>query len=94
MASNEAPLYEAYFKNDLTLFEAEFLKAYDFNKPQMVKIYDLVFSDRNAKWIEKFEQISIENPGSYFVMVGSGHFFGPNNIRELLEDKGYTVEKL
>ena len=94
MASNETSLYEAYFKNDLTLFETEFLKVYDFNKPQIVKIYDQVFSDRNLKWIERFEQLSIENPGSYFVLVGAGHFFGPNNIRELLEDKGYTVEKL
>ena len=94
MASNESPLYEAYFKNDPTLFETEFLKVYDFNKPQMVKIYDQVFSNRNSKWIEKFEQLSIENPGSYFVLVGAGHFFGPNNIRELLKNKGYTVEKL
>jgi uncharacterized protein YbaP (TraB family) len=56
--------------------------------------YDRVFTKRNTSWVEQFIELSKENPGSYFVLVGSGHYFGPNNLLELLESKGYTIEKI
>lgn len=93
-AKTEEPLYKAYFDNDMVQFENEFLKLYDFSKPQVKQIYDRVFTSRNINWIEQFEHLSTENPGTYFVLVGSGHYFGPSNIRELLEHKGYTIEKI
>jgi uncharacterized protein len=93
-AKNDAPLFEAYFNNDREHFETEFLKSYDFTKPQMKQIYDQVFTKRNTNWVEQFERLSTEKPGKYFVIVGSGHYFGPNNIRILLEQKGYKVEKI
>jgi uncharacterized protein YbaP (TraB family) len=93
-AKNEAPLYKAYFDNNIEEFEKIFLKSYDFTNPQIKQAYDIVFTNRNTKWVELFEKISVENPGTYFVLVGSGHYFGPNNIRELLEKKGYTIEKI
>ena len=93
-AKNDSLLLDAYFKNDIVQFENAFLKTFDFNKPQMKQAYDLVFTNRNIKWVEQFEKLSIEKPGKYFVMVGTGHYFGPNNIRELLEQKGYTIEKI
>jgi uncharacterized protein YbaP (TraB family) len=93
-AKKEVPLFKAYFDNNIGEFEKIFLQLYDFNIPQIKQAYDIVFTNRNKKWVEQFEKISVENPGTYFVLVGSGHYFGPNNIRELLEKKGYTVEKI
>jgi uncharacterized protein YbaP (TraB family) len=93
-AKGEEELFKAYFENDLIKFEKEFLKTYDFNNPQMKKMYDMVFTKRNTSWVEHFIELSKGNPGSYFVLVGSGHYFGPNNILELLESKGYTIEKI
>ena len=93
-ANKELPLFKAYFDNNTGEFEKIFLELYDFNNPQIKQAYDMVFTNRNTKWVEQFEKISVENPGTYFVLVGSGHYFGPNNIRELLEQKGYTVEKI
>jgi hypothetical protein len=93
-AKGEEELFKAYFENDLVKFEEEFLKVYDFENPQMKNMYDKVFTKRNTSWVEKFIELSSGNPGSYFVLVGSGHYFGPNNILELLESKGYTVEKI
>jgi len=93
-AKGEEELFKAYFENNLIEFEKEFLKPYDFEKPQMKKMYDMVFTKRNTSWVEQFKELSKENPGSYFVLVGSGHYFGPNNILELLESKGYTIEKI
>lgn len=92
-ASAEIPLYESYFDCDLSRFETEFLKTYDFDNPQVVNIYNRVFTDRNTNWVETLEQLAAEDPGTYFVLVGAGHYFGPNNIRTLLEEKGYVVVK-
>ncbi|MFC2097179.1 TraB/GumN family protein [Bacteroidota bacterium] len=94
MAKNEIPLYKAYFENNHEQFEKEFLNPFDFNKPHMKQMYDLVCTNRNTKWVEQFEILSNEKPGKYFVIVGSGHYFGPNNIRVLLEQKGYKIEKI
>ncbi len=93
-AKGEEELFKAYFENDLAKFEKEFLTTYDFKKKKKKKMYDTVFTKRNTSWVEKFIELSKGNPGSYFVLVGSGHYFGPNNILELLESKGYTIEKI
>ena len=93
-AKNEAPLYKAYFENDHEQFEKEFLKTFDFNKPQMKQMYDLLFTNRNTNWIEQIERLSKEKAGKYFMIVGSGHYFGPNNVKVLLENKGCKLEKI
>lgn len=93
-AKKEAPLYEAYYNNDLEQFEKEFLKPYDFDNPQMKMIYDRVFTNRNTNWVDEMEKLSSEPSCVYFMLVGSGHYFGPNNIREILEQRGYKVEKI
>jgi len=92
-ASAEAGLYEAYFNCDTAAFETEFLKTYDFDNPQMLNIYNRVFTERNTKWVDELEKLAADEPGTYFVLVGAGHYFGPNNVRTLLEEKGYTVVK-
>ncbi|MBN1387632.1 MAG: TraB/GumN family protein [Bacteroidales bacterium] len=93
-AEKELPLLESYFSDNLALFEEEFLKSMDLTNPQVKQAYDMVFTSRNKNWVEKFEKLAEEQPATYFVLVGAGHYFGPDNVRELLEKKGYTVEKI
>lgn len=93
-AKQELPLLESYFSENMALFEEEFLKNMDLTNPQVKQYYDKVFTSRNISWVEKFEKLAEEHPAKYFVLVGSGHYFGPDNIRDLLEQKGYTVEKI
>jgi uncharacterized protein YbaP (TraB family) len=93
-AKGEEELFKAYFESNLVKFEKEFLKPYDFKNPQMKIMYDKAFTKRNTSWVEQFIELSKGNPCSYFVLVGSGHYFGPDNILELLESKGYTIEKI
>ncbi len=48
---------------------------------------------RNLRWIPKIEgAIKAGVPTS--VVVGTGHFCGPNNVIELLQKKGYKIEQL
>lgn len=94
IAKQERPLYDAYFAHDLDGFEKAFLKPYDFSNPQIKDIYDRVFIQRNTSWVDQLEKLSSDKPDTYFVLVGAGHYFGPGNVRELLEDRGYTLEKI
>lgn len=57
----------------------------DFNKQ--------LIDDRNITMTEKFEEYFNDNKNTFF-MVGAGHIVGPNGIANLLQKKGYTVEKL
>jgi uncharacterized protein YbaP (TraB family) len=93
-AEKEKGLLDAYFANDMVRFEKEFMSPWKFENPQMKNVYDQIFTNRNKSWVTKFEELSLESPGEYFVLVGTGHFFGPNNVLELLTSKGYKVEKM
>lgn len=93
-AKGEEELFKAYFENNTAKFEQEFLKPYDFKNPQKKKMYEMVFTKRNTSWVEKFIELSQGNPCSYFVLVGSGHYFGPDSILDLLKAKGYKIEKV
>ncbi len=55
--------------------------------------YDKVLTDRNIDMSNKIDKLAKEDD-KYMVAVGTGHFFGPDNILKLLEDKGYKITKL
>jgi uncharacterized protein YbaP (TraB family) len=63
----------------------------DFEGSPMLK--QMLLGDRNARfadWIAK----TMEVPGRVFVAVGAGHLAGPGNMLELLEKRGYRVERV
>lgn len=93
-ARAEAPLMTSYFAWDPEAFEGTFLSMYDFENPTIKNVYDLVFTARNKSWVEKLEKIALDAPGTYMVLVGAGHLFGPGNLRELLERNGHVIEPL
>jgi len=91
-ARSEKPLFDFYFNQDTESFREAFLSSLNFDNPQVKQMYDLVFTNRNRAWVEKLIELSSSQPGTYFMLVGSGHYFGPGNIRELLEAEGYPVK--
>jgi uncharacterized protein YbaP (TraB family) len=91
-AGAERPLLEAYFSYDPDQFEKVFVSIYDFENPTVQRVYERIFTERNKKWVNRIEEISRGDPKTYMVLVGAGHFFGPDNVRELLTLKGYPVE--
>lgn len=48
---------------------------------------------RNLRWIRKIDG-AFRSGAPTAIVVGTGHFCGPNNVRELLEKKGYKIEQL
>lgn len=82
-----------YVKNgDLEEFEKKFLES--MSKDERLKeYYKTVFDERNIGMVNKIEGF-MKNGGTYFIAVGGGHYVGKNNIRELLDKKGYKVERV
>lgn len=52
--------------------------------------------DRNRDWAEKLDSGSMlpKQSGQYTIVVGSLHLVGKDNLIELLEERGFTVEPL
>ena len=54
------------------------------------EVYQSLLVNRNKKWLPKIEAM-LDEPGTIFVAVGSGHLAGPDSVITALRDKGYTV---
>jgi uncharacterized protein YbaP (TraB family) len=93
-ALSEKPMIDAYYTYNPAQFESALLGLYDFSNPRVKKAYEIIFTDRNRAWVEKMKELAAVEPSTYFMLVGCGHYFGPGNIRELLEAEGFSVEQL
>lgn len=57
------------------------------------KYNDIILYDRNKCMAERAAEF-LKNGDNYFFMVGSLHFAGNRGVDDLLQDMGYTVERL
>jgi uncharacterized protein YbaP (TraB family) len=92
-ARSEQPLFEAYYSHDTDAFGEAFLASMKLDNPQVKAMYERVFAERNKAWIQKLIEFSKTQAGNYFMLVGCGHFFGPENLLELLEKEGFIPMK-
>jgi uncharacterized protein YbaP (TraB family) len=92
-ANSEQALFEAYFNQDPERFETAFLAPLNFENPQVKAMYENVFVSRNKAWVQKLIGFSEAQPGRYFMLVGCGHYFGPENVLELLRNEGFKPQK-
>ena len=88
-AKSEQPLFDAYFSQDRAAFENAFLTPMNFENPQIKAMYDRVFIARNKAWVQKIIELTHKEKGHYFMLVGCGHYLGPENVLELLEKEGF-----
>ena len=56
-------------------------------------IYNRFVVQRNKAWVSTIEHL-IGQGGNAFVVVGAGHLVGPDNLLQLLKDRGYTIEQI
>lgn len=54
-------------------------------------VYQSLLVKRNQAWVPQIEAM-LEDPGSIFIAVGSGHLAGPDSVITMLREKGYTIE--
>jgi uncharacterized protein YbaP (TraB family) len=56
-------------------------------------IYNRFVVQRNKAWAGAIEQLMAQG-GTVMVVVGAGHLVGPENLIQLLQGKGYTIEQV
>ena len=71
---------------DLGAYFAELTK----DDPQLRK---KIVTDRNAAWVPKIQAI-MGKPGTYLVVVGTGHLVGPESLIAMLQKSGLQVERV
>ena len=57
------------------------------------ELAEMLLDDRNAAWADWVVE-RMERPGNVFLAVGAGHLVGDGNLRELLEARGYGIERV
>ena len=82
-------MVSAWKAGDAARFEADVLISFK-DYPAM---YDRFLAQRNKQWAGFIEQLLAQG-GTTLVVVGAGHLVGPDNLVQLLKDKGYTIEQV
>jgi uncharacterized protein YbaP (TraB family) len=66
------------------------------NKKDTVRfkpLMEAMFYQRNRRMAEKINGWLQEEGGTYFIVVGSGHLVGKDNLIDLLRQKGYSLAR-
>jgi uncharacterized protein YbaP (TraB family) len=57
------------------------------------ELYQKILAQRNRNWIPQIERMLVGNDDT-LVIVGALHLAGPDGVVHLLQQKGYTVERI
>ncbi|HEQ71792.1 MAG TPA: TraB/GumN family protein [Spirochaetia bacterium] len=91
LAGETRALIEAWKKGDIDQLYQLTMK--DFKaEPKLAPVMKVLFTERNQKMKQKLVEL-INKGGTYFVVVGAGHFAGPGSIIDLLQKEGFTVTR-
>jgi hypothetical protein len=96
--SGKKPLEEliaGYVKGDLTLLHDELAKMSATENPEAKALAKRLLDDRNVKMVQRILERSARAPEkTYFVLVGAGHYAGPEGILALLAKQGVKARRL
>jgi len=57
------------------------------------EIYQAFISHRNSLWLDEIARLA-DSGERVFIAVGEAHLYGPDNLRELLAQRGYRIERI
>lgn len=92
---NEAIYDEAisYWMDGDSQAFANWVKDTYFSNDNLPEFQRLLLTERNEEMAESIIGfLEGDEESTYFVIAGAAHFFGPENIIQLLQDKGFEVE--
>ena len=82
-------MVSAWKDGDAARFESSFTLSFK-DHPD---IYNRFIAQRNRVWVGTIERLLAQG-GASLVVVGAGHLVGPENLLQLLKNKGYTIEQI
>lgn len=57
------------------------------------EIHQAFISQRNLQWLDEITRLT-DSGERIFIAVGEAHLYGPGNLRELLTDRGYRLQRI
>lgn len=57
------------------------------------ELFEVVFTQRNARWAEWVDE-RLDQPGTVFVAVGTGHLAGKDSVQDMLSARGIESTRL
>lgn len=55
--------------------------------------YERVLAQRNRDWVQPIEQM-LSSPQTHLIVAGAAHFFGPDSVPELLQQRGWVLKRV
>ena len=83
-------MLEAWRTGDVADLEALLVEELRSTSP---KAFDDLIVRRNRNWVVKIDEI-MKGEGDYFIAVGAGHLVGEDSVVDLLQERGYKVERI
>lgn len=88
-------MVKAYAEGDLEALHAEMAKMAASEDPDVKALSKRLLDDRNVTMVDRLLARTAKAPEkTYFVLVGAGHYPGPEGILALLAKKGLTTRRL
>jgi uncharacterized protein YbaP (TraB family) len=82
-------MVNAWENGDTARFGAIMTISYN----DLPELYSRFVVQRNKEWVSKIEDL-VALGETALVVVGAGHLVGPDNLLQLLKDRGYTIEQI
>lgn len=89
---NEHDIMQEWFTSWKQGDAEAFTKSYVSQAGDLSEFNQMLFGERDEQMAKKIMNVLEEEEGTYFVVVGAGHFTVDKNIRYHLEQNGYEVE--
>ncbi|KMQ51908.1 hypothetical protein CHISP_1163 [Chitinispirillum alkaliphilum] len=83
----------AWMSGDSLALTEIVLQDYSDEIPGYELIYESMIKERNRDMTQKIAEL-LGTEGTYFVVVGAGHFLGPDSIIEMLLEEGLEVNRV
>ncbi len=92
-ASNTKEAFEELFNAWITGDSEKIVKLSDSGLLDDPKIREKILVNRNLDWAGQLDE-KLQNPGTYFVAVGTAHLVGSDAVQEMLAKRGYRIEQV
>lgn len=83
-------MLQGWTTGDVVALDKEFLAPLREESPAA---YKALIVDRNVNWAGQIDAL-MKGKGDYFIAVGAGHLVGDDSVVNMLEAKGYSVERV
>ena len=83
-------MYSAWKTGDVEFMTTELIEN---TRAQSEPVFNTIFKQRNANWVIEIDEM-MAGSGDYFIAVGVGHLVGDDSVVDMLQERGFSVERV